>query len=572
MSSSRTKTPIALVHTGVPGLDAVLGGGLPQYSFNLIAGGPGAGKTTLAQQIVFSNASVERPAIYFTVLGEPSLKMLRHVQQYAFFDADKFNSAVRFVNLSAEALEQDLGKLLERISIEIQSLQPGLVVVDSFRTITRAGTSEAQIQEFVQRLAIQLTSWEATTFLVGEYELAESHNPIFTVADGILWLTQTIERNACIRQMQVTKSRASATIPGLHTFVISANGIRVFPRVLPRTEAPASRGDARASTGVQGLDAMMNGGIPLGETTMIVGPSGSGKSTLARHFIASGATSGERSVIAVFEEHPGEYLARSDSFGAPIRSLIERKQVEILSLRPLDLSVEETLADIRDAIDRTDAKRLVIDSISGFELTLAPLFRDDFRESLFRMVSALAGRGVTTLVTVSLVESYTELGLSPYITEFLADTLVLLRYVELGGKLEKILAVVKMRNSSHDHAIRRYSIDASGVTIGGPVHGFRGVLTGMPILTALGDDEAGRGVAEPEAALLQRVLQQVSGEISQQISQQIRGLGEASMATLSRLGRIPRSSVTATLKRLRQLGYTVRTPRRGRVTIGEKKR
>ncbi|MEO8801717.1 MAG: ATPase domain-containing protein [Polyangiaceae bacterium] len=484
MTSSTPKlVPLPLVRTGVRGLDAILGGGIPEYSFNLIAGGPGAGKTTLAQQIIFANATVERPALYFTVLGEPPLKMLRHVQQYSFFDSSRFNSAVRFVNLSEEALAQDLGKILARIADDMRSLQPGIVIVDSFRTISRARANELELQEFVHRLAMHLTSWEATTFLIGEYELSEAHNPIFTVADGILWMSQTLERNAGVRQMQVTKMRGSAPMPGLHTFSISSDGVRVFPRMLPRTEAPLRHSTARASTGVAGLDSMMNGGIPVGETTMVVGPSGAGKSTLARQFVVAGAAADEAAIMAVFEEHPGEYLARADAFGPELRQAIEKGRVEILSLRPLDLSVEETLAMVSEAVARMGAKRLVIDSISGFELTLAPSYREDFRESLFRMISPLAGSGVTALITVSLVESYTELALSPYVTEFLADSLVLLRYAELEGKLEKFMAVVKMRNSKHDLSIRRYTIESTGLVIGDMVKGYRGVLTGLPLLT-----------------------------------------------------------------------------------------
>jgi circadian clock protein KaiC len=558
MKRSPIRPAISRIRTGVPGLDAVLGGGFPEYSFNLIAGGPGAGKTTLAQQIAFANGTPERPAIYFSVLGEPSLKMLRHVQQYAFFDAAKFNTAVRFVNLSTEAMENDLARVLARIIAEIQESHPGLVVVDSFRTITRAGSSEAQLQEFVQRLAIHLTSWEATTFLVGEYELAEAHNPIFTVADGIVWLNQTVERNASVRQMQVTKSRVSAPIPGMHAYAISTDGIRVFPRVLPRTDAPtpiAPAGRERASTGVPGLDAMMNGGIPAGETAMIVGPSGSGKSTLARHFIAAGAKAGECTVLGVFEEHPGEYLARSSAFGAQIRPFVEDGRIEILSLRPLDLSVEETLAEMRDAVERTKARRLVVDSISGFELTLAPIFRSDFREALFRMVAFLSGSGVTTLMTVSLVESFTELALSPYLTEFLADSLVLLRYAELDGVLEKVMAVVKMRNSSHDTGIRRYAVGKDGIAVGGPVHGYRGVLTGLPLLTATGQG-AQAGLTETEALVLQR----------------LRELGGASAAELTRASGLKPSATTLALERLRQLGYAARAQRRGKAVFEEKKR
>src|SRR5687767_3641844 len=157
--------------SGVPGLDAVLGGGLPEYSFNLVAGGPGSGKTTLAHQIMFANASPERPALYFTVLGEPALKMLRYQQQFQFFDTAKLSGAVRFINLSQVVLENDLGAVLAEIVKEVEATNPGIVIVDSFRTVVRKAQSstsaEMELQAFVQRLALQLTSWQATTFLVG---------------------------------------------------------------------------------------------------------------------------------------------------------------------------------------------------------------------------------------------------------------------------------------------------------------------------------------------------------------------------------------------------------------------
>src|SRR5688572_27017521 len=313
--TKRHESTIELLASGVPGLDTVLGGGLPEYSFNLIAGGPGAGKTTLAQQIVFARASEEAPALYFTVLGEPPLKMLRHAQQYSFFDKSKVGGAVRFINLSAEAMDRDLESIMKRMLAEVEAVQPATVVVDSFRTVAHASSSEGQLQEFVQRLALHLTGWQATTFLVGEYETAESHsNPIFTIADGILWLAQSVERNACVRRLQVAKMRACATMPGLHTFSISSDGIRVFPRILPRSSTrPRTRQAPRASTGIEELDAMMSGGIPAGASALFVGPSGSGKSLFARHFIAAGAEAGEPGIIVVFEEHPGEYLARASA-------------------------------------------------------------------------------------------------------------------------------------------------------------------------------------------------------------------------------------------------------------------
>jgi circadian clock protein KaiC len=243
----------------------------------------------------------------------------------------------------------------------------------------------------------------------------------------------------------------------------------------------------RAPTGIVGLDAMMAGGIPTRQSALVVGPSGSGKSVFARHFIAAGAEAGEPGIIVVFEEHPGEYLTRASAFGPKLASFIERGLVEVLYLRSLDLTVDEALAAVRVAVERKKARRVAIDSLSDFELALAPSFRDDFRESLLRTISALTGLGVTVLMTVDIVQSFMELGLSPHITEFLADVLVLQRYVELEGKLEKVLAVVKMRTSRHDTGIRRYSIGASGVVVGEPVRGHGGVITGLPLVRAESD-------------------------------------------------------------------------------------
>ena len=160
------RVTIGQLPTGVPGLDEIFGGGLPEYSFNIIAGAPGCGKTTLAHQIIFANATPERPALYFTVLGEPAIKMLRYQQQYSFFDHAKLDGAIRFINLSQVVLDQDLGAVLDAIVKEVEASQPSVVVVDSFRTVVRKvlnNASEVELQGFVQRLALHLTSWQATT-------------------------------------------------------------------------------------------------------------------------------------------------------------------------------------------------------------------------------------------------------------------------------------------------------------------------------------------------------------------------------------------------------------------------
>ncbi|MHB8317110.1 MAG: RAD55 family ATPase, partial [Acidithiobacillus ferrivorans] len=201
------KIRIRKLPTGVPGLDDLLGGGLPEYSFNLIAGCPGGGKTTLAHQIMFTQASPTNRALFFTVLGEPALKMLRYQQQFSFFDIDKVNNSVHYVNLSQDLQQGDFDKVLMRIVNEVQQYAPSLVFVDSFRSLLRSGkqahAERFDMQRFLQQLAMEMTGWQATTFLIGEYSAAEADSsPLFTVADGILWLTQSLHRDTMVRKLQ----------------------------------------------------------------------------------------------------------------------------------------------------------------------------------------------------------------------------------------------------------------------------------------------------------------------------------------------------------------------------------
>jgi circadian clock protein KaiC len=153
--TQETKVKINRLPSGVPGLDEILGGGMPEFSFNVIAGAPGCGKTTLAHQFMFANATNERPALYFTVLGEPALKMLRYQQQYGFFDIEKLNKSVRFVNLSQMLINSGLDGVLAEIGKQVEAVNPGIVVVDSFRSVLRSnrdGDSELRTQEFLQEL------------------------------------------------------------------------------------------------------------------------------------------------------------------------------------------------------------------------------------------------------------------------------------------------------------------------------------------------------------------------------------------------------------------------------------
>ena len=484
------KVTIRRLATGVPGLDAILGGGLPEYSFNLIIGAPGSGKTTLAHQIMFALATPERPALFFTVLGEPTLKMLRYEQQFDFFDGDKINSSVYFVNLNDELSSGNFDLVLARITREVEACSPALVFVDSFRSVMlegqRRGSGSLNLQQFVQQLGIHLSGWRATSFLIGEYVSESDPLPVFTVADGLIALEQRVSRNSMVRKLQVLKMRGQATRPGMHTFRITGAGIEVFPAALlsddsvQTGEAGLPASSRRISMGVAGLDEMLGGGLPGAYSMLVAGPSGSGKTILATAFLAEGVRIGEPGIIVAFEQTPSQSRTRT------IDEMVHAGSLGLINTRSLDLSIDEIVQRLVDMIHKMKARRVVIDSLSGFELAVAPSFREDFRESLFRMIAVLAGLGITVLMTSELEDRYTDLRFSPYGSAFLTDAIIVQRYIEVDSRLKRVMAVVKVRGSAHCDEIRQYEILDGRIVIGQPLSDYEGLLGGRPTKSVSG--------------------------------------------------------------------------------------
>ena len=486
MSIQNQKVTIRRLPSGVPGLDELLGGGFPEFSFNLLAGMPGSGKTTLAHQMMFALANPDRRALFFTVLGEPPLKMLRYQQQFSFFDHSKLGNSIRFVNLSGDLLDGKFDRVLARIIQEVQDFSPSMVFVDSFRSVMqtgaapRSGYSAAwELQNFIQQLGLQMTSWQATTFLIGEYLAPESEpSPIFTVADGIIWLTQDVHQDAMLRKLQIVKMRGQAQRPGLHTFRINSSGLEVFPRALLKPESSVGRSfqpsGERLSLGNAAIDEMLGGGLPTGYSMLVVGPTGSGKTILATEFLAEGVRVGEPGVVAAFEKGPNQLLSHK------LDQLVRSGKVGVIDTRALDLSIDEILHDLVTMIERMQAKRVVIDSLSGFELSLAPVFRDNFRESLYRLIAVLTGMGVTVLATAELEDRYTDLRFSSYGNAFLTDAVFMQRYVELAGQFRRVCSVVKVRGSDHSKDIRLYDIEGDAIVMRERLERYHGILSGQP--------------------------------------------------------------------------------------------
>ncbi|HEX5227512.1 MAG TPA: ATPase domain-containing protein, partial [Bryobacteraceae bacterium] len=290
------------------------------------------------------------------------------------------------------------------------------------------------------------------------------------------------ERNSVVRKLQIIKLRGQASVPGLHTFRITEDGLQAFSRTMglaQRKGRPMRR--PRLSMGILELDEMMGGGIPLGDSLLVAGASGTGKSALGTHFIAEGLKHGEPGIMAVFEERPEDCIRRAKHLGQDLETAEREGKLKLLYLRPLDLSIDESLQAILDAVKEVGAKRLVIDSLVGFEMALAPGFRTDFRESLYRMMASLTNTGVTVLSTVELDESFTEFRFSHYMVSFLADDIVRLRYVDIDGELRRILTIIKMRDSQHSKDIREYEITSKGLVLTDTrLNEYRALITGIP--------------------------------------------------------------------------------------------
>jgi circadian clock protein KaiC len=226
--------------------------------------------------------------------------------------------------------------------------------------------------------------------------------------------------------------------------------------------------------GVPVLDDMLGGGLPRGYSMLVAGPSGSGKSILAASFLAEGARHGETGVLAAFEQVPNR--ARS----AITADLIARGLVGLVDSRAPDLSIDEVVLLVMQAVQRLKATRVVLDSLSGLELALAPTFRTDFRESLLGLVNALTGAGLTVLMTSELEDRYTDLRFSPYGAAFLTDAIVVQRYIEVDSRLQRVMAVVKVRASDHSNQLRAYTIDGQGIRMGDMLADQEGLLGGRP--------------------------------------------------------------------------------------------
>ncbi|WP_225411294.1 ATPase domain-containing protein [Stigmatella hybrida] len=452
------------IPTGTPQLDAILGGGFPTHSINILLGEPGSGKTILAERLIFANAqSPQRPVLYLTTLSEPLEKVVRYLQQFEFYDEEKLTSGSIIYDSIAQELEaQGIAAVVPKLKEIIKTLSPSIIVIDSFKAIHDLSASVPEMRRMLYEVSGLLTAYDTTAFLVGEYNEAQlSTYPEFAVADGMVELARRKHGTRDERYLRVLKLRGSSYLEGLHAFRISANGLEVFPRLTsPEVPLSYSLQDERLSTGVVSLDTMMQGGVRAGSSTLIQGRTGSGKTTLALQFILEGLRQGEPGLYINFQENPTQLARVIQGFGWDVAEA-QRMGLHLLYHSPVELQIDSILVTLFRTIAEQNIKRVAVDSIGDLISAASDIPR------LFGYLYALVQH--FSVMRVASVLTMETTGMAPHPLEgqisALSDAILHLQVERLGNRSVRTLQVLKARGTDHDLNVRELRITSKGVEV-----------------------------------------------------------------------------------------------------------
>lgn len=455
--------PAGRMSAGNAEADHILGGGFPENSINIVMGHPGSGKTIFAEQLIFHNAGDDRPILYFTTLSEPLAKVVRYLQGFRFFDEEKLGTQVIYEDVGPRLAEEGASALVPLLQEAIESLSPKIIVIDSFKAVHDLTQSASERRRIVYEMTALLTAFGTTAFLLGEYTEDDIlEYPEFAVADGIVELSRLRLGNRDERYFRVYKLRGSRYLEGAHAFRITSAGLDIYPRLVsPRMPAGYEPAGERISTGVPGLDRMLDGGLWRGTTTLLAGPSGAGKTTVGLQFALEGARMGEPSLYMNFQENPTQLVRTIRTLGVDLEQA-QAQGLELVYASPVELQIDSIIVDMFRRIERQGVRRLVIDAIG--DLASAATDPQRLHDYLYALVQHFAVSTVTSILNFETVGN----GLAGHgiqnAMSYLSDNVLVLT-VDGEERTRRRMRVLKTRGSGHDHQVREVQITAAGLSV-----------------------------------------------------------------------------------------------------------
>jgi circadian clock protein KaiC len=473
--------------TGIAGLDDILQGGLAKGFLYLIEGSPGAGKTTLALQFLIEGAKQGEKGLYIS-LAESEYE-LRHVADSHGVSLENITLAkISPPEISGEAGQQytvfqpaevELADVLETILDKVRDVSPSRVVIDSMSELRMLARDSLRYRRQILSLKQFFEGRDCTTLLLDERFRDNQESQVQTIAHGVISL-EVLPRNygSTRRRLEIVKIRASSFREGFHDYIIVRGGMRVFPRLVSGEHRGQPFQAENLLSGIPELDALFQGGVQRGTSTLISGPTGSGKSTLCAQFAVTGAKRREKCVVYTFDETRDSFRVRSHGLGMDLDRHLDNGTIHLEQVDPAELSPGEFVDRIRRGVEERQWRIVIIDSLNGLMNSMSE--ERALIVQLHELLSYLSQQGVASFLVLAQYGFVGQMMSSPVDVSYLADNVLLLRYFEAFGEVRQAISVVKRRSGPHERSIREMTIRDGKLTIGDPLRAFSGVLSGVP--------------------------------------------------------------------------------------------
>jgi len=469
----------------------VLNGGLEPGSCVVVAGAPGTGKTILAQQMCFARATAEYRCVYYTTMSEPHSKLVRHLEQFSFFDPEALGPRVEYIHMSdylRPEREEGLEALISEIVRKTLDEEPAIVVVDSAKMLGDFA-DKRDLRRALYDLTGRLSSSNTVLLLLGEYTSEELRSEVvFSLADGIIQLEYEPREPLDRRWLRIIKMRGGNHSSGNHTFRIGPHGVEVFPRVetlVPKAEAPLT---GQVPSGIPGLDELMGGGARQSDASLVTGPSGVGKTVFGLRWLVQGIEREENCLYVTFQDTAAQLTSVATGFGWDVAAYRDSGQLVISYVPMGDLDLDVLATSVRSEISRRHVSRVVVDSLS--ELAFAAREEDRFA-AYMRSLVGLVRAGGSSLLLTSETNVHGVPGNSLDGLMFLFDNTIDLRYIEEGSQLGRAVHVAKMRSRGHAMTLNSVTITDRGLEVGDVLESVTGRL-GWSALRTQGQAESVR--------------------------------------------------------------------------------